>query len=112
MSCYQIVMFLDLTIGVSLLRLNLFDAHSIVADLGLLGVLGIIFAETGLLIGLVLSWRLAALYRRCGGIGLGWGDLGQRPVISCLPVSPGANCSNRRRTGWIFLWRKIWTQTI
>lgn len=32
--------------------MNLFDAHSIVADLGLLGVLGIIFAETGLLIGL------------------------------------------------------------
>jgi len=32
--------------------MNLFDAHSIVADLGLLGTLGIIFAETGLLIGL------------------------------------------------------------
>ena len=32
--------------------MNLFDAHSIVADLGLVGILGIIFAETGLLIGL------------------------------------------------------------
>lgn len=32
--------------------MNLFDAHSIVVDLGLAGVLGIIFAETGLLIGL------------------------------------------------------------
>jgi len=32
--------------------MNLFNAHSIVADLGLAGVLGIIFAETGLLIGL------------------------------------------------------------
>lgn len=32
--------------------MNLFDAHSIVADLGLAGILGIIFAETGLLIGL------------------------------------------------------------
>ena len=31
---------------------NLFDAHSIVTTLGLLGVLAIIFAETGLLIGL------------------------------------------------------------
>jgi membrane-associated protein len=31
---------------------NLFDAHSIVTTLGLLGVLGIIFAETGLLVGL------------------------------------------------------------
>lgn len=32
--------------------MNLFDAHSIVADLGLAGILGIIFAETGLLVGL------------------------------------------------------------
>ena len=32
---------------------NLFDAHSIVSSLGLIGVLGIIFMETGLLIGLV-----------------------------------------------------------
>lgn len=31
---------------------NIFDAHSIVGDLGLIGVLTIIFAETGLLIGL------------------------------------------------------------
>jgi membrane-associated protein len=31
---------------------NLFDAHSIVGDLGLIGVLAIIFAETGLLVGL------------------------------------------------------------
>ncbi|MCX6443278.1 MAG: DedA family protein, partial [Actinobacteria bacterium] len=29
--------------------MNLFDAHSIVGDLGLFGVLAIIFAETGLL---------------------------------------------------------------
>jgi membrane-associated protein len=33
-------------------RVNLFDAHAIVSDLGLIGVLAIIFAETGLLIGL------------------------------------------------------------
>jgi len=32
---------------------NLLDAHSVVANLGLAGILGIIFAETGLLIGLV-----------------------------------------------------------
>ena len=31
---------------------NIFDAHSIVGDLGLAGIVGIIFAETGLLIGL------------------------------------------------------------
>jgi membrane-associated protein len=33
--------------------MNLFDAHSVVSGLGLIGVLGIIFMETGLLIGLV-----------------------------------------------------------
>jgi membrane-associated protein len=32
--------------------MNLFDAHSVVSDLGLIGILAIIFAETGLLIGL------------------------------------------------------------
>ena len=32
---------------------NLFDAHSVVSSLGLIGVLAIIFMETGLLIGLV-----------------------------------------------------------
>jgi membrane-associated protein len=32
--------------------MNLFDANSIVSDLGLIGVLAIIFAETGLLVGL------------------------------------------------------------
>ena len=31
---------------------NIFDAHSIVGDLGLVGILAIIFAETGLLVGL------------------------------------------------------------
>jgi len=32
---------------------NLLDAHSIIADLGLAGVLAILFAETGLLVGLI-----------------------------------------------------------
>ena len=33
--------------------MNLFDANSVISTLGLLGVLGIIFMETGLLIGLI-----------------------------------------------------------
>jgi len=41
-----------LTLGHMNLAANLFDAHSIVGDLGLLGILAIIFAETGLLVGL------------------------------------------------------------
>ena len=32
--------------------MNLFDANSIVTDLGLIGILAILFAETGLLVGL------------------------------------------------------------
>ena len=32
--------------------MNLFDANSIVTDLGLIGILAILFAETGLLLGL------------------------------------------------------------
>ena len=32
--------------------MNLFDAQSIVTDLGLIGILLILFAETGLLIGI------------------------------------------------------------
>jgi membrane-associated protein len=36
----------------SLPRMNLFDAHSIVSQLGLAGVLAIVFAETGLLFGI------------------------------------------------------------
>ena len=34
------------------IAVNIFDAHSIVGDLGLIGILAIVFAETGLLIGL------------------------------------------------------------
>jgi len=33
--------------------MSLFDANSIISTLGLIGVLGVIFMETGLLIGLV-----------------------------------------------------------
>jgi membrane-associated protein len=41
-----------MAIWADLAHMNLFGAHSIVADLGLAGVLGIIFAETGLVLGL------------------------------------------------------------
>lgn len=39
--------------AMNLAATNLFDANSIVSSLGLIGVLGIIFMETGLLIGLI-----------------------------------------------------------
>ena len=39
--------------AMNLAATNLLDAHSIVSSLGLIGVLGIIFMETGLLIGLI-----------------------------------------------------------
>lgn len=40
--------------GLGLRPMNLLDAKSIIVDLGLLGILGALFAETGLLIGLIL----------------------------------------------------------
>ena len=40
--------------GLGLRPMNLLDAKSIIVDLGLLGILGALFAETGLLIGLLL----------------------------------------------------------
>ena len=40
--------------------MNLFDAHSIVTDLGLIGILLILFAETGLLIGSVTAAAISS----------------------------------------------------
>jgi membrane-associated protein len=41
------------SLGDTLLNMSFFDANSIISTLGLIGVLGVIFMETGLLIGLV-----------------------------------------------------------
>jgi hypothetical protein len=54
--------------------MNLFDAHSIVSNLGLAGVLAIVFAETGLLFGLSVRPRKnLLLFVKRGQISTGTG---------------------------------------
>ena len=72
--------------------MNLFDAHSIVADLGLLGVLGIIFAETGLLIGLAfpgdsLLFIAGVAASGSGGAILGNAQLSAASLFLLAPIA-------------------------
>jgi membrane-associated protein len=72
--------------------MNLFDAHSIVGDLGLFGVLAIIFAETGLLIGLAFPGDSLLFIAGVGASGSGAAILGNAsldPVMLFL-LSPFA----------------------
>ena len=70
--------------------MNLFDAHSIVADLGLLGVLGIIFAETGLLIGLAFPGDSLLFIAGVAASGSGGAILGnaQLSAVALFLLSP------------------------
>ena len=72
--------------------MNLFDAHSIVADLGLLGILGIIFAETGLLIGLAfpgdsLLFIAGVAASGSGGAILGDAQLSAASLFLLAPIA-------------------------
>lgn len=72
--------------------MNLFDAHSIVADLGLLGILGIIFAETGLLIGLAfpgdsLLFIAGVAASGSGGAILGNAQLSAASLFLLAPIA-------------------------
>jgi membrane-associated protein len=68
---------------------NLFDAHSVVADLGLIGVLAIIFAETGLLIGLAFPGDSLLFVAGVAASGSGAAILGGAHVKT-LPLFIGA----------------------
>jgi membrane-associated protein len=68
---------------------NLFDAHSVVADLGLIGVLAIIFAETGLLIGLAFPGDSLLFVAGVGASGSGAAILGGAH-LKALPLFIGA----------------------
>ena len=64
--------------------MNLFDAHSIVGDLGLIGVLAIIFAETGLLVGLAFPGDSLLFIAGVAASGSGATILGNASLDSVL----------------------------
>jgi membrane-associated protein len=68
---------------------NLFDAHSVVGDLGLIGVLAIIFAETGLLIGLAFPGDSLLFVAGVAASGSGAAILGGAH-LQALPLFIGA----------------------
>ena len=64
--------------------MNLFDANSIVSTLGLIGVLGIIFMETGLLIGLVFPGGEVVFLAGIAASGTGTQILGEAKLSAPL----------------------------
>ena len=83
--------------------MNLFDAHSIVGDLGLVGVLTIIFAETGLLIGLAFPGDSLLFIAGVAASGSGAAILGNAhldPVL-LFALSPIAAIAGST-TGYLF----------
>jgi membrane-associated protein len=63
---------------------NLFDANSVVSTLGLIGVLGIIFMETGLLIGLVFPGGEVVFLAGIAASGTGTQILGEARLSAPL----------------------------
>jgi membrane-associated protein len=64
--------------------MNLFDAQSVVSTLGLIGVLGIIFMETGLLIGLVFPGGEVVFLAGVAASGSGAQILGEAKLSALL----------------------------
>jgi membrane-associated protein len=64
--------------------MNLFDAHSILSTFGLIGVLGIIFMETGLLIGLVFPGGEVVFLAGIAASGTGTQILGEAKLSAPL----------------------------
>ena len=64
--------------------MNLFDAQSVVSALGLIGVLGIIFMETGLLIGLVFPGGEVVFLAGVAASGSGAQILGEAKLSALL----------------------------
>ena len=64
--------------------MNLFDANSVVSTLGLIGVLGIIFMETGLLIGLVFPGGEVVFIAGIAASGTGADILGESKLSAPL----------------------------
>jgi len=70
--------------AMNLATTNLLDAHSIVSSLGLIGVLGIIFMETGLLIGLIFPGGEVVFLAGIAASGTGTALLGDAKLSAPL----------------------------
>lgn len=73
-------------------KMNLFDANSIVTDLGLIGILAILFAETGLLVGLAfpgdsLLFIAGIASSATGAVLLNGNQLPTATVFICAPIA-------------------------
>ena len=81
-----------MAIWANLASVNLFDANSIVSDLGLFGVLAIIFAETGLLVGLAFPGDSLLFIAGVAASGSGAALLGdaQLPALALFILAPVA----------------------
>lgn len=86
----------------NLLRVNLFDAQSIVSDLGLIGVLAIIFAETGLLVGLAFPGDSLLFLAGVAASGSGAAILGnaQLPAAALFIGAPIAAIAGAQVGHW------------
>ena len=83
--------------------MNLFDAHSIVSNLGLVGVLAIVFAETGLLIGLAFPGDSLLFIAGVAASGSGAAILGDAhlPAALLFTLTPIAAITGGEVGYWI-----------
>jgi len=83
--------------------MNLFDAHSIVSNLGLAGVLAIVFAETGLLIGLAFPGDSLLFIAGVAASGSGAAILGDAhlPAVLLFTLTPIAAIAGGEVGYWI-----------
>ena len=83
--------------------MNLFDAHSIVSNLGLAGVLAIVFAETGLLIGLAFPGDSLLFITGVAASGSGAAILGDAhlPAALLFTLTPIAAITGGEVGYWI-----------
>ena len=83
--------------------MNLFDAHSIVSNLGLAGVLAIVFAETGLLIGLAFPGDSLLFIAGVAASGSGAAILGDAhlPAALLFTLTPIAAITGGEVGYWI-----------
>jgi len=83
--------------------MNLFDAHSIVSNLGLAGVLSIVFAETGLLIGLAFPGDSLLFIAGVAASGSGAAILGDAhlPAALLFTLTPIAAITGGEVGYWI-----------